>query len=176
MKYLMLCAIVLLCFVSCKKSSVSFDSQTNNSTQSFGFDFDGSYVGGTTFDTQFSATDSLLVFAGSSDPTNPDPKYYLALDIVLPTGNIVLGKYIANVPPISIGTASIFNESNGTINGTTQFNYFATSGQAQLVINITGYNPSTKEVTCSFYGSLQNQNDNSIHSVTNGNINGIVKQ
>lgn len=177
-------ALLLACtLLSCKKSSTSSGSNTNqikNSiTGSFNFNFGVAAKNGNTIECVLLENDSVFQIAGQSTdgyPTNPNPSYSFGADIKMPSNNITVGTYSSSVG----SNYFTYTDSHYSSPVSADIPYMASSQYPKGTVSfiIDSFNTTTNRVYCHFSGTLQNEydlSDTTTYTIFNGVVNGVVQ-
>ncbi len=167
--YYLLIAWLLITVTSCKKESTQ-SSINEPIIGNFSFDFNSTHQIGNTYTCELIWDNYLEIWCSSGE--KPLPKYSLDIHIKMPTTGISSGNY--------------YSYTSGTLNkieyqpqiSPASFAEFVanTTTTGKLKFNIINYNPGTKAISCTFNGTMENVSDHSVGTVSNGVVNGILKQ
>lgn len=169
MKNLLLVISIIL-FASCKKESTPTPVNPTDPVKTglFSFNFSGIPISGDTYTCELTS-DNYLSMGGSS-AERPLPKTSFTVYLKMPT---------------VITTGTYYSYTSGTINKIQYNQQIASNSYSEIVANTTttgkltfnilSYNPSTKAISCTFNGTMENVSDHTVSTVSNGVINGILK-
>lgn len=170
---MLLASVILL---SCKKSS---NSSSNNQqishaiTGAFAFNLGNTSINEETDECLLVQNKNYFVITGiSSTEDNSFPYNSIVVYLVMPSSSLSVGTYSSSSSSNYVQFDSLHLDNPPT---TTEFFASSQYPKTNITFTIDSFNTTTKYIHCNFSGTIENTNDSTTRTITNGTASGIVQ-